>query len=79
MTAMSATCAAHVEGPTIADWLQLIKAEYLEIPGLCLTLPQVERLWNLDAGTAECVMAALVDVQFVRRTSRGAFVLADRA
>jgi hypothetical protein len=57
--------------------LRLIKAEYLEIPGLCLTPPQVKRLWNLDAVTAESVMATLVDVQFVRRTSRGAYVLAD--
>lgn len=25
--------------PTTKKWLQLIKAEYLEIPGLCLTPP----------------------------------------
>ena len=44
---------------------------------LCLTPPQIERLWNLDAVTAKSVMAALMDVQFVRRTPRGAYVLAD--
>lgn len=46
-------------------------------PGLRPTPPQVERLWNLDAVTAESVMTALMDVQFVRRTPRGAYVLAD--
>ena len=34
---------------TMTDWLQLIRAEYHEIPGLHLTKPQVQRLWNLDA------------------------------
>jgi len=28
----------------LADWLQLIRAEYLEIPGLSLTKRQVQRL-----------------------------------
>jgi hypothetical protein len=74
---MSEMYAPYVETPSTVDWLRLIKAEYLEIPGLSLTPPQVERLWNLDAVTAESVMAALVDVQFVRRTPRGAYVLAD--
>jgi hypothetical protein len=63
----------------IGDWLQLIRAEYLEIPGLCLTKPQVERLWGLDAVTSEALLAALVDVNFLRRTSKDAYVRADGA
>jgi hypothetical protein len=61
----------------IEDWLQLIRAEYLEIPGLCLTKPQVERLWGLDAVTSEALLAALVDVNFLRRTDKDAYVRAD--
>ncbi len=34
---------------TLADWLHLIRAEHLEIPGLHLTTRQVQRLWGLDA------------------------------
>jgi hypothetical protein len=30
------------EQPATTEWLRLIKAEYLEIPGLCLTKPQVD-------------------------------------
>ena len=56
---------------TIADWLQLIRGEYLEIPGLRLTKPQVCRLWGLDAATCEALLAALVDVRFLKCT-RGA-------
>ena len=33
---------------TIADWLQLIRAEYVETPGLRLTKPQVQDLLALE-------------------------------
>jgi hypothetical protein len=55
----------------IADWIQLIRAEYLEIPGLCLTKLQVQRLWSLDPVTSEAVLAALVDAKFLRCTPHG--------
>jgi hypothetical protein len=61
----------------ITDWLQLIRAEYLEIPGLRLTKAQVERLWGLDSVTSEALLAALVDVRFLRRTVHDAYVRAD--
>jgi hypothetical protein len=61
----------------ITDWLQLIRAEYLEIPGLCLTKPQVQRLWGLDPVTSEMLLAALVDVKFLKRTPKDAYVRAD--
>ena len=61
----------------IADWLQLIRAEYLEIPGLRLTKPQVQRLWGLDHVTSEALLSALIDVKFLRRTHQDAYVRAD--
>ena len=61
----------------ITDWLQLIRAEYLEIPGLCLTKSQVQRLWGLDTVTSEAVLAALVDVKFLRCTGHHVYVRAD--
>ena len=59
---------------TIEDWLQLIRGEYLEIPGLRLTKPQVQRLWGLDPVMCEALLAALVDVGFLRCTRRQAYV-----
>lgn len=62
---------------SLVDWLQLIRAEYLEIPGLLLTKAQVERLWGLDSVTSEALLAALIDVRFLRQTRTGAYVRAD--
>jgi hypothetical protein len=59
------------------DWLQLIRAEYLEVPGLCLTRAQAQRLWGLDPITLEALLAALVDVKFLRYTRQKTFVRAD--
>jgi len=56
------------------NWLQLIRAEYLEIPGLCLTTEQAERLWRLDTRTCEALLSTLMEVKFLRRTGRGAYV-----
>ena len=64
----------HVE-----DWLMLVRAEYVEMPGLSLTKPQVERLWGLDAVTSEALLAAPIDVKFLRRTVGDAYVRADGA
>jgi hypothetical protein len=61
----------------INDWLQLIRAEYLESPGLRLTKPQVERFWGLDSVTSEALLAALVEVKFLRRTLHAAYVRVD--
>ena len=62
---------------TIVDWLHLVRAEYLEIPGLRLTKEQVQRLWGLDPVTCEALLAALVDVRFLRLTRQDAYVRAD--
>jgi len=72
---------AHATGPVLhndaVDWLQLIRSEYLEMPGLHLTLDQARQLWRLDASTSSAVLNALVEAQFLRRTDRGAYLRAD--
>ena len=62
---------------TAADWMDLVRAEYFEIPGLSLTRPQVQRLWNLDSHTRDVVLDTLIHEGFLRQTSNGAFVRAD--
>ena len=61
----------------IVDWLGLIRAEYLEVPGLHLTLSQASRLWGLDQTTSAALFDALVDAKFLKRTRSGAYVRAD--
>ncbi len=61
----------------LADWLRLMRAEYIEMPGLHLTRKQAQRLWNLDPLTCGALLNALVGVGFLRRTDADAFVRAD--
>jgi hypothetical protein len=54
---------------TSADMQQLctrITCEYLEMPGLSLTLPQATRLWNADEGSCARVLERLVAFGFLR-------------
>lgn len=64
---------------SIEDWLRLVEAEYLEIPGLNLTKPQVQRLWGFDATTCDEVLDALETAHFLKRTPRDGYVLARDA
>ena len=45
--------------------LQRIQRDFLEMPGLCLTSRQAQRLWNLDALICDALLRALVDVRFL--------------
>ena len=64
---------------SVADWLQIIRGEYSEIPGLHLTKKQVQRLWGLDPHTCDALLASLVDVKFLRQTPNGAYARFDTA
>jgi hypothetical protein len=66
-----------VPDDNIVDLLQLVRAEYLEIPGLHLTQRQAERLWGLDPATCEALLDALVAAGFLRRTRGAGYVRAD--
>lgn len=60
--------------PTLNDLLRRVESEYHEMPGLCLTGPQAERLWGLDRATCAAVLATLVDRQVLRRTAVGTYL-----
>ena len=50
------------------------KQEYLEMPGLALTISQASRLWNLDRRVCEEVLEALIEDNFLAATARGTYV-----
>jgi hypothetical protein len=54
-----------------------IRSEFLEMPGLQLTLAQAARLWDLEPGACRDVIEALVDSAFLRWTARGTVVRTD--
>ena len=60
----------------IEDALQLLRAEFLDQPDLCLTSVDVEGLLDLDLDTAEAILQALEDSAFLELTPDGQFRLA---
>jgi len=54
--------------------LRRIRGEYIEMPGLRLTMAQAQRLWGLDRDACEAVLCALVDAKFLIRNGDGAYV-----
>jgi hypothetical protein len=61
----------------VAGWIELIRAEYNEMPGLQLTKRQVQRLWGLDDVTCEASLRALEDQRFLRRTPANFYVRSE--
>lgn len=61
------------------DALRRVQGEFLEMPGLRLTVAQARRLWGLDVTSCEALLGALVDTKFLFRTHDGAFIRLDTA
>jgi hypothetical protein len=61
----------------IQEVVHRIRGEFLEMPGLRLTLEQARRLWRLDETACDAVLGALVDARFLARTRDGAFIRDD--
>ena len=56
--------------------LARVHGEFVEMPGVCLTVAQGARLWNIDRETCAQVLETLVDASFLRRVS-DCYVRAD--
>jgi hypothetical protein len=52
-----------------------MRAESLEMPGLCLLIEQAQRLWSLEPDQRKALLTSLIDSRFLRRTERGLLVL----
>lgn len=59
----------------VSEWLQRIRGEYQEMPGLSLNKKQMQKLWGLDAFVCDALVDALVAAQVLRRTAGGAYVV----
>jgi hypothetical protein len=53
--------------------LQRIRGEFLEMPGLSLTIQQAKRLWGLDEPTCRELLEWLVEAEFLCRLPHGAY------
>jgi hypothetical protein len=55
--------------------LRRVRSEFLEMPGLKLTVSQAQRLWGMDRPTCEALIDELTESRFLARTRDGAVVL----
>ena len=77
---MNTTCESHTcdtTDETFTAALHRAKAEYLEMPGLRLTLAQAQRLWAFDRALCDAVLAALVDAHFLVQSGQASFIRAE--
>lgn len=63
-------------GETGSELSSRIEAEYVEMPGLNVTLKQAQRLWTADRQTCQAVFDALVARGVLRMTTKGRFIRA---
>jgi hypothetical protein len=56
-----------------ATALQRVQAEFLEMPGLQLTVAQAARLWHIDATLCSAILSRLVEQRFLMETRNHAF------
>jgi DNA-binding IclR family transcriptional regulator len=78
---MIAATDGHAASPPNVDLVRLldiVKAEYLEMPGLRLTGRQAQRLWALDTATCDALLGTLERAHFLRRSPGGDYMLALR-
>jgi hypothetical protein len=61
----------------IEDVLQRVQGEFVEMPGLCLTTAQAQRLWGLDQDLCSRLLNALVEAKFLARRRDGSFIRVD--
>ena len=53
---------------TIPGLIDRVRAEFEEMPGLELSVPQASRLWNLNADDCRAVIDVLTSAGFLRWT-----------
>jgi hypothetical protein len=63
---------------TLEECCALVRAEYLEMPGLRLTAAQAQRLWHFDGPNCAAVLSQLVAIGFLKE-ARGNYVRRDAA
>jgi hypothetical protein len=56
--------------------LRRAQAEFMEMPGLHLTVAQASRLWHFDSALCTAVLSTLVEQRFLIETRNHAFAKA---
>jgi agmatine/peptidylarginine deiminase len=76
MESTHATLERAVNSETVRGLARRIESEYVEMPGLSVTLPQAQRLWTADLNTCQTAFDKLIARGVLRKTTKGRFVRA---
>lgn len=60
-----------MDTPTL---IERVRGEFIEMPGLQLTMAQAARLWGLEVAACQRVIDVLVDSAFLRWTDAGKII-----
>ena len=63
---------------SFARWVDRVRGEFTDMPGLELTLPQAVRLWQLGMDDCLFVVDALIDAGFLKWTAKRTIVRTGR-
>ena len=61
---------------TFSTALRRAQSEFLEMPGLQLTVAQASRLWHFDSALCTAVLSRLVEQRFLVQTRNHSFARA---
>ena len=73
---MPATRKGGRETPPPESLVARVRGEYVEMPGLRVTLAQACRLWQVDVFTCEMLLEYLVREGFLCKTDSGFYIAA---
>ena len=62
------------DAPQLASLVTRARGEYLEMPGLRVSVVQACRLWQLDVSTCEMLLDHLVRECFLHQTDSGFYI-----
>lgn len=72
----SRTSAVSAGEPGVAGWMERVRAEYWEMPGLALTKAQIRRMWGIGPEECDELVGALLSAGFLRQTAQNTCVMA---
>jgi hypothetical protein len=56
------------------EWTQIVRGEFLQIPGLRLTRDQIQQFWGMSSETCAMVLETLLSQRFLQLTSDDHYV-----
>lgn len=70
-----ARAVTHAAAKDFEHLSQQVRGEYLEMPGMSLTVEQATKMWGINREICATLLESLVEVGFLRRGQHGMYLL----